>query len=265
MGLLNKDKYIHFHFIPTNFCNENCPYCINSNKKFKEIDFKLYLEFLKKLKELENEYKIILEFNGGEFTLSKNLYKYFGELQNIKIERLILTTHFGSDNDIYKNILNYIDLSKIKLEFFITFHYNRDLNFLKKIEEFLNSDSNFIFTLNLIKGLPLIENNWEKYFKKIEELEKQDKRFKINYSEYIQKSNIDNGKTYNYSDKKICTGGIYYFFNNKISDACRPKHYDIKTFKPNHSIIYCNKTCPNQKFSLEIFKPKILNKRKSKK
>ena len=253
-------RYLHFHVIPTTFCSENCPYCINSNIKFNEINFNSYKLFLDKIKELTKDYNIILEFNGGEFTLSKNLFKYFEELNksNINLYKLILTTNFNTDNEIYINILKLI--KNYNIEFFVTFHFDKDKTFLLKIKDFLKETKNFnyTFTLNLIKGLPLIEKNWIKYYQEINSI--KDHRFNINYSKYIQKSNINSGKTFNFEDKKICKGGIYYFLGNYINDACRNQTYSIQNFKPNHSLIYCNKTCPNQDFSLKIFKPKIIKK-----
>ncbi len=257
-------SFLHFHIIPTTFCPEKCPYCINSSKKFEEIEFNDYLLFLKKLHELQNSYKLILEFNGGEFTLSKNLYQYFEKLNSLNIFQLILTTNFNSCNKKYIKILNIIkDFNIQTIEFFVTFHFNKDKKFLNKIKEFLEltKEYNYIFTINLIKGLPLIENNWNKYFNEINELKNFDKRLNINYSKYIEKSNIKQGKTYNKENKKLCKGGIYYFLGKYISDACRNQKYSIIDFKPNHNLIYCDKTCPNQDFSLKIFKPRFLKKR----
>jgi len=116
-----------------------------------------------------------------------------------------------------------------------------------------------------ITGLPLIEKNYNKYIKEIEMLSKLDRRVTLLQSQYIQKSSIDSGKTYNLiKNKKLCKGGIYYFTGN-IMDACRNEIFhikDIKKFKINDSLIFCNKTCPNQEFSLKIFKPKFLKKSK---
>ena len=161
----NEKRFLHFHIIPTLFCPESCPYCINSSDEIKEISFEDYKNFLLLLKEilLNPKIKLILEFNGGEFTLSKNLYKYFEILKKFKIlnklEYLILTTNFNSSNEKYKKILKILkgsqrDPFSFNLQFFVTFHYNKDLKFINKIKNFLKDtkEYNYEFIINKITG-----------------------------------------------------------------------------------------------------------------
>ena len=269
--------YKHFHIIPTVFCERVCPYCINSSKEFKVMDFGFFTSFVDSIKTLNSisDKKIIFEFNGGEFTLVPSINNFFEEIvkRDIILDELILTTHFHTDNSKYVEILNILN-NKYNIRFFVSFHYDCTDSFLNKIEDFLKNtkDFDFVFDINLINGLNLIEDNFNKYLDRINSLAKKYKKIRIVNSEYIQKSNINRGKTFNLlKEKKLCKGGVYYVMNKRISHACSSGSSsvgstisldEIASNSFQEETIICNKICPNQWYNIEKMEPKPLNFKK---
>lgn len=123
----NFKDYLNITFVPTNFCNFNCPYCFEKNKKYKMTDSVLEksIEFVKELinknKDLKN---VSVGFFGGEPLLELDKIIKFGrsiknmcEIRGIKFSSSIITNGFYFDLRTASALKSKCNLNMVQITF----------------------------------------------------------------------------------------------------------------------------------------------------
>ena len=280
-----KNPPIHYQIIPTQYCTRKCPYCISSDSKSSKLDIsklETIFDYILKLNKEKNHSKMVIEFNGGEFTTVNNIIDYFKLFKkyfyDIKDKvQLILTTNIVGPKDvsIYYNILNTV--KDFDIWFWVSTHYDYNDDYLQRvynIADFVIKNKikiNYWFNTIMKKSGPI--NDLRK------EMKEYEKRLNLKYTEEIVKiyfnilyptsifipAKLENGvgtmlEKYSYQNKKrYCNGNVVFITPNIISNFCNERQITYKKLSYNYfkslftDVKLCDKNCPDQKFNEELF------------
>jgi len=284
-----KDRKTHYHIILSDYCDRSCPYCINSsdqNEIISKDDYDLILKELKKVITTDDLQKIVIEFNGGEFTLIKNIEWYFERLSfifqdlsksDLKKIQIILTTNFIAENIIYNNIYDHLRsfLDHDQIWFWVSTHYDyTEENYIQKLKDFLSYHKIKNNKINYWFNTLTVSKKHNKYINDLRKIAKEKLKELFDFhniifstSNLIPVSSLKKNIYWYDTKPKLCSGNIYLIMYKGVSNYCKEEFFSFnEIFKRyeqdnqgNRSIL-CKKSCTDQKFDEELFKPKYLKK-----
>ena len=164
----------------TNVCNYKCSYCVRSNLRDMDNEFKSDKEIIynaipqvARIINLKNKPKVKLFLIGGEvtlFNLEELMSMLLSNLNNNYIDTLAVTTNLSKDADYFVSLSNFLETKGIKLQLTASLHseFAEFDSFFKKVEV-LSKIKNIILKLETV-STSLTKDYVEKFINTCEKL-----------------------------------------------------------------------------------------------